>query len=161
MDLISVIIPTYNRSEFLAESIISVWEQIYRPIEVLVIDDGSTDDTKNKVNNLIDKFERENFKIIYKYQENKGSNVARNLGMNLANGKWVQFLDSDDLLEKNKFKIQLKALFETNSDIAICNFRILMSCGKSLFIENNGDMLRRLSFGHSIMIATPLFKKNC
>lgn len=159
MDLVSVIIPTYNRSEFLVESITSIWKQTYRPIEVLVIDDGSTDDTKTKVNNLKDKFEEENFKIFYKYQENKGSNVARNFGMKIANGNWVQFLDSDDLLEKNKFKIQLKALSEANSDIAICNFKILMSCGKFLFVQNSGDMIRRLSFGHSIMIATPLFKK--
>ena len=159
MNLVSVIIPTYNRSNFLIESITSTWEQIHRPIEVLVIDDGSTDDTKTKVSKLKEKFENENFTIIYNYQKNKGSNFARNLGLKIASGNWIQFLDSDDLLEKNKFKIQIKALLDTNSDMAIANFKILMSSGKTLFIENNGNMLRRLSLGHSIMIATPLFEK--
>tara|TARA_B100000242_G_scaffold293986_1_gene274046 strand:+ start:1888 stop:2706 length:819 start_codon:yes stop_codon:yes gene_type:complete len=159
MQLVSVIIPTYNRSEFLVESIKSIWKQIHRPIEVLIIDDGSTDDTKTRVDNLKEKFEKENFKIIYKYQKNKGSNVARNEGLKIASGNWIQFLDSDDLLEKDKFKIQLKALLETKADIAICNFKILMSCRKILLINNDGNMLRRLSFGHSIMIATPLFRK--
>lgn len=159
MDLISVIIPTYNRSEFLVECIKSIFEQTYRPLEVLVVDDGSIDDSEIQVETLKDKFQNEDFKIIYKYQEHKGSNFARNLGLKIANGKWVQFLDSDDFLEKNKFKMQIKSLLATNSDIAVCNFKILNSYRKTLLVDNSGDLIRRLSLGHSIHISTPLFKK--
>ena len=158
-ELVSVIIPTYNRANFLGESIESIWQQTHRPIEVLIIDDGSTDNTKQKIFNLKNKLEDENFKIIYKYQNNHGANNARNSGLKLASGAWVQFLDSDDLLEKNKFKIQIKSLIETNSDMAICNFKKLTNSKKILFVNNSGDLLKKLSCGYSIHISTPLFKK--
>ena len=88
--LISVIIPTFNRSELLLKAIESVEKQIYPNYEILICDDGSTDDTEQAVKPLI------NDKVRYLKQENKGPGAARNLGIKSSNGQLIAFLDSDD-----------------------------------------------------------------
>ncbi|HEB36841.1 MAG TPA: glycosyltransferase family 2 protein, partial [Candidatus Aminicenantes bacterium] len=97
--MISVIIPTYNRASFLDEVIQSVLNQDYfvrnssSSFEFLVIDDGSTDNTKEIVKSFGNKMK-------YHFQENKGVSAARNLGLDLAQGDYIAFLDSDDLWKK-------------------------------------------------------------
>ena len=84
LDKISVIIPTYNRGHLILNSIGSVLNQTYKNIEVLLIDDGSSDDTENIINNLEDK------RIRYiKLNKNKGASNARNIGIKLASGKYL------------------------------------------------------------------------
>ena len=95
--LVSIIIPAYNRSALLAESIQSVVSQTYRPIECIVVDDGSVDDTKDLIQKLI-KNNDASFTLKYLYQQNAGSQVARNTGTHAASGEFIQYLDSDDLL---------------------------------------------------------------
>lgn len=105
---ISVIIPTYNRYTLLKRAIASVYEQTYLPKEIIIIDDGSTDDTQ-----LI----QQDFpEIIYLYQPNRGVSSARNLGIQNANCKWIAFLDSDD--EFHPQKLQKQVVFhQENVDI--------------------------------------------
>lgn len=88
--LISVVIPTYNRAEQVVKAVNSVLSQSYENFEVLICDDGSTDDTKEAVESINDK------RIIYLKQENKGPGAARNLGLRSAKGELIAFLDSDD-----------------------------------------------------------------
>ena len=156
--LISVIIPTFNRSEFLEETVLSIVKQTFRPIELIVIDDGSVDDTKNKISQLKKHYEDNKFHIIYQYQNNKGANFARNAGFDLAKGNWIQFLDSDDTLEKNKFDLQVKSLLKTNSEVAVSDYKKI-SKYKTVLNKNNGNLIWRLSCGHSVHISTVLFKK--
>lgn len=104
--LISVIIPTYNYGTFLKEAIQSVQAQTFSHWECLVIDDGSTDDTKQIVENIITNDQR----VRYFYQENKGLSAARNKGIQESQGDFLQFLDSDDLLERRKLELQLEYL---------------------------------------------------
>jgi glycosyltransferase involved in cell wall biosynthesis len=107
MDLVSVIIPTYNRSGFLVEAIQSVIAQTYRPIECIVVDDGSTDDTSI----VVEEFKRQStpgLDIYYIKQANQGAQIARNTGTRAAKGKYIQYLDSDDILYPNKFEHQVK-----------------------------------------------------
>jgi len=99
--LISVIIPTYNRNQFLLEAIASVETQTYPNFEIIVVDDGSTDETSS-----ISK--RENIKYIF--QKNKGPSAARNSGAKTAKGDWLAFLDSDDLWKPKKLIKQWEAL---------------------------------------------------
>lgn len=107
-DLVSVIIPTYNRGHIIRETLDSVFEQTYRPIEMIVIDDGSNDNTSEIIEQWATKCADDNeFKLHYFYQENMGANVARNLGLIESCGEHIQFLDSDDLLHPKKFEIQL------------------------------------------------------
>lgn len=86
----SVVIPTYDRVELLKEALKSVYEQTYRDYEIIVVDDGSTDSTKGYLNSQGDR-------VRVLYQANRGPGAARNLGLTKANGKYVAFLDSDDI----------------------------------------------------------------
>lgn len=105
--MISVIIPSFNRAAFLSEAIQSVFDQDYFAVnnpkdlyELIVIDDGSFDNSKEIVESFGDR-------VKYQFQANKGISASRNLGLNLAQGDYVAFLDSDDLWKKEKIKIQM------------------------------------------------------
>lgn len=114
--MVSVIIPTYNRSTLLKEAVLSVFEQSYRPIECIVVDDGSTDDTSAIMQELAT-YNSSDFTLHYIDQSNAGSQVARNKGISVATGDYIQYLDSDDLLYPDKLATQV-AYLETNTE---CN----------------------------------------
>ena len=103
---VSVIIPTYNRSSVLSRAIDSVLRQSFKDFELIVVDDGSTDNTKE----LIEKYSDQ---ITYIYQDNKGVSAARNKGLEHAKGEWIAFLDSDDEWKKKKLEKQI-AFIEIN-----------------------------------------------
>jgi len=113
--LVSTIIPVYNRPGLVVEAIESVLAQTWRPIEILVIDDGSTDETRSVLQNLALKFHE----IHLFRQENAGPGAARQVGVEAANGEFIQFLDSDDLLMPGKFEKQIAKLQE-NPDCGVC-----------------------------------------
>ena len=112
-DSISVVIPTYNRSHTLARALDSVIAQSVQPLEIIVIDDGSTDDTGTLV-----KSQYPDVKL-YR-QSNHGVSHARNRGIELANGEWIAFLDSDDAWYPGKLEAQLREL-ERNPSIRLCH----------------------------------------
>ncbi len=91
--LVSVVIPTYNREKYVGEAIQSVLNQSYKNVEVVVINDGSTDNTEQIVKEIMEKDDR----VKYFYQENQGSAAARNKGIQEASGEYIAFLDSDDI----------------------------------------------------------------
>jgi glycosyltransferase involved in cell wall biosynthesis len=106
-DLISVIIPTFNRASLIRDALFSVYQQSHRPIELIVVDDGSTDNTEEIVTDFSNEHVSSNFRLIYEYQTNAGGNVARNKGIGLATAEYVAFLDSDDLWMPMKLEKQL------------------------------------------------------
>jgi glycosyltransferase involved in cell wall biosynthesis len=114
--LISIIIPTYNRKVYLPLAIESALQQTYRNIELIVVDDGSTDGTKEsiQINN--------GSKYRYIWQENQGVSAARNLGLSIANGKYIAFLDSDDLWHPEKIFYQVRELEKQSNKNAIAVF---------------------------------------
>src|SRR5690349_13432849 len=97
--LISVIVPVYNGSDFLSEAIDSIRQQMYGSIEIIVVDDGSTDSTPQ----IIESFANSIQSI---RQDNAGPAAARNAGIRLAHGEVIGFLDADDLWPPDKLKIQ-------------------------------------------------------
>ncbi|KAF0189069.1 MAG: glycosyl [Desulfobulbaceae bacterium] len=109
MPTISVIIPTYNREDFIGRALCSVFSQTHPCQEILVVDDGSTDRTKAVVDSLC---EQSPVPIHYLYQENQGPAAARNLGITHAQSGLLAFLDSDDHWRKEKLATQLKAMEE-------------------------------------------------
>ncbi|WP_310993587.1 glycosyltransferase family 2 protein [Aequorivita marina] len=134
----SVIIPTYNRAEFITKSLDSVWAQTYRPIEVLVIDDGSTDNTKDVVEQWFTAHESKDFTAKYIYQKKSGAPAARNTGIKHATGRYLQFSDSDDVLYPNKLELQISKMQEENTPICICGYYHLDENGNILLeITNN------------------------
>lgn len=111
---ISVIIPCYNYGHLIAETLDSLLTQTYTDIEVIVINDGSTDNTENVVNEYAQKDNRVKY---YKYI-NTGLGASRNRGLEKATGDYIQFLDADDLLENRKFEIQLQ-IFKDNPQVDV------------------------------------------
>lgn len=97
-DLFSVVIPTFNRVGTIIEALDSVKAQTYRPIEILIADDGSTDGTEEEVQRWISRNEDLELMVDYEWKENQGVSGARNDGASRATGQFIQFLDSDDLL---------------------------------------------------------------
>ena len=110
--LISVIIPTYNRGWIVCEAIDSVLAQDYKSVELIVVDDGSTDTTPL----LLKRYQS---RIIVIEQVNKGVSAARNAGIRHANGEYIALLDSDDLWDKKKLSVQMDFFIE-NPDALIC-----------------------------------------
>jgi glycosyltransferase involved in cell wall biosynthesis len=106
-DLVSTVIPVYNRAAMLREAVDSVLAQTWRPIEIIIVDDGSTDDTLAVEAELC---QRHPGIVRVLAQSNAGPGVARELGLQAARGEFVQFLDSDDLLLPQKFETQIAGL---------------------------------------------------
>lgn len=103
--LVSVIVPTYNRAGLLVETMDFVFQQTYRPIELIVVDDGSTDDTRQVVQKWAGQHGGDDaLRLRYFYQENTGASSARNFGLVESRGQYIQFLDSDDLLHPQKLE---------------------------------------------------------
>jgi len=121
--LVSVIVPTFNRAGFLVEAMDSVYQQTYRPIELIVVDDGSTDDTCQVVDEWRSKYTGDNgFRLRYFFQENAGAPVARSFGMIESSGEFIQFLDSDDLLHPKRFERIIRVFEESSCDYVITGF---------------------------------------
>ncbi|MGD9583400.1 MAG: glycosyltransferase family 2 protein [Lysobacterales bacterium] len=106
-DLVSTVIPVYNRAAMLREAVASVLAQTWRPIEIVIVDDGSTDDTPAVAAALAATHPQI---VRCLRQDNAGPGVARQLGLEASQGELVQFLDSDDLLLPEKFALQVKGL---------------------------------------------------
>ncbi len=111
---VSVIIPSYNRAATVGRAIESVVTQDYDDLEVLIIDDGSTDNTRDIVRRFSDT------RIRYHFQPNRGIAAARNVGIALARGPWLAFLDSDDMWLPGKIRKQLHALTAAGAQLCFC-----------------------------------------
>ena len=122
--LVSVIIPTHNRAHFLPEAMDSVWTQTYRPIELIVVDDGSTDNTPRMLEEWAKTHSGDSqFALRTFRQENKGAPVARNVGAAMSRGEFILWHDSDDLMLPRRVELALVKLRETGADVCICGFR--------------------------------------
>ena len=117
--LATVIIPVYNRELLVEEAIKSVYYQSYRPIECIVVDDGSTDQSVAIVEELKTKYNSGDFSIKLYQQKNAGAPAARNVGIKNATGAYIQFLDSDDLLYADKLEIQIDFLSKNKNYDAV------------------------------------------
>src|SRR5262245_9212309 len=113
MPTVSVIIPTFNRSKLVVNAIESVLCQTYRDYEIIVVDDGSTDNTAEALTPYMDRTR-------YVFQANLGTSAAKNTGLRLARGKWISILDSDDFWLPTKLEAQLKALAILGKEFGAC-----------------------------------------
>lgn len=110
--IVSVIIPTYNRFKLLQRAVASVLAQTYRNFELIIVDDGSTDGTRER-------YKSEDLPIRYFWQERCGVSAARNKGIKEANGELIALLDSDDVWDREKLKVQVE-YFRDHPDMMIC-----------------------------------------
>lgn len=135
MTTVSIIIPAYNSARFLPEAIESVLAQTYKDYEIIVVDDGSTDNTKEVLKPYLDK-------IKYVYQENRGAASARNTGIKHSQGEYIAFLDADDVWLPEKLHIQADYL-DNNQEIA-------MVYSQSLWMSEDGRLLTGKKSRHRI-----------
>jgi len=162
--LISVIIPSYNSGKYLNEAIESVVNQTYKNIEIILVNDGSTDDTEK----IAKEWQKRDGRIRYiKYQRNKGLAAARNTGIKAARGEYIAFLDADDVWLLQKIEIQIKKAVELNADLTFSNWyiwepekKIKIRAFESNPVENNRknllSFLIKKNFGNS---STALIKR--
>jgi len=119
--VLSVIIPAYNVEKYIEQCINSVLNQYLKNIEIIVIDDGS----KDKTSDICLKISENNKNIIYKKVQNGGCSVARNLGISMAKGKYIAFLDSDDWVDSDMYINMIEEAEKNQADIVICGFKKL------------------------------------
>ena len=117
-ELVAVIIPFYNVERYIDRCLASVVNQTYKNLEIIIVDDGSQDKSINIVNDYINRFNN----IILIQKENGGISSARNKALDIANGNYIVFIDSDDYIEDNMIEKLYTDLLNTSSDISICNY---------------------------------------
>jgi Glycosyltransferases involved in cell wall biogenesis len=158
--LVSVIVPTYNRERVIENAVNTVLNQTYKNIEIIVVDDGSADNTRVK----LAAYEK---KIKYYYKSNGGCSCARNFGIDKANGQFIAFLDSDDEWLPNKIEKQLVALEQNEGfGLAICdiayvdNNKQVVYCSKLReTIKADGEILEQVLLIPNITCSYMMVKK--
>lgn len=127
--IISVIVPVYNAEQYIGGCIKSILNQTFEKIELILINDGSTDDSLK----IIEEYRQLDERVCAKTVSNGGPARARNIGMELAQGKYVAFVDSDDYIENDMLEILFETIENNESDIVVCNYAIK---------DQNGDTCR-------------------
>lgn len=118
LPLISVIVPVYNVQDYVGKCLDSICGQSYRNLEIIVIDDGSTDDSPT----ICDSFAEKDARIKVLHCKNGGLSVARNRGLDIAEGELIGFVDSDDWIEADMYESLYRVLSQYKADISICSF---------------------------------------
>lgn len=165
-EAVSIILPTYNRANVVGKAIESVLTQTYTDFELIVIDDGSTDDTEKVIASYDDK------RICYyRMEANGGQSKARNYGMKMAKYDYLAFEDSDDLWRIDKLEAQMRVMKEAESDVGVIyhKFRYDLGYGKSVVLPDesiplerkSGDIYAQLLWDNLIGMPTMLIKKEC
>lgn len=134
--LISIIVPVYNVEKYLEKCILSLCSQTYKNIEILLIDDGSTDKSKKICDDLKKKDER--IRVVHK--KNQGLSSARNEGIKLASGQFLAFVDSDDYVENDMIELLYKNMEKYNAEISACGY-IMVYNERNVLISNNNDVV--------------------
>ncbi|WP_419725033.1 glycosyltransferase family 2 protein [Terrisporobacter petrolearius] len=127
--LVSIITPVYNGEKYIEECIKSVLNQSYKNIEMIIIDDGSTDNSENIIKKYTQSFP---FIKYIKCNENSGIWVARNIGIEKAKGRFISFLDADDIYKKNKIKNQINFMLKNNYSFTYTAYDLINENSTSL-----------------------------
>ena len=146
---ISVIIPVYNVCNYLDRCIQSVLTQTYKDLEIILVDDGSTDESGK----LCDIYKERDERIIVIHQKNQGVSCARNAGINIASGEYIGFVDADDYIEKNMYEELSSKIYFGNvkNEIIVCSFNRINNNEKRVFtyrindgVYSNNVLIRQL-----------------
>jgi glycosyltransferase involved in cell wall biosynthesis len=161
---VSVVIPTYNRAHLICRSIQSVLDQTYQNLEIIVVDDGSTDNTEEIVIN----FKDERIRYI-KHSENKGASAARNTGIKVSRGEYIAFQDSDDEWFSEKLEKQISAFYNSSPEVGVVYsgfYRV--EANKKIYIpsddhvaQKKGNIYNELLKGNFVGTPAVLIKKEC
>ena len=133
MKKISVIIPVYNVEKFLEKSVRSVFNQTYNNLEIILIDDGSTDNSGK----ICDELAKENERVIVVHKKNGGLSSARNRGLEIAQGTYISFIDSDDIISEDMFETMINLMEQYGAEICSCKYKTFSEKSGLKFIKSN------------------------
>ena len=125
-DLISIIVPIYNVEKYIRRCIDSILNQTYNNLEIILVDDGSTDNCSQ----ICDEYAQKDSRIRVIHKENGGVSLARNVGIELSNGMWISFVDADDWLEENFVETLYEKAKERKADVVLCGYNRIV--GKNI-----------------------------
>lgn len=160
--LVSVVIPTYNRQDSVIRAVKSVLAQTYKPLEVIIVDDCSTDNTVEMVKTA---FESNSSVVFYRQEKNSGACAARNKGVQISKGEYVAFLDSDDEYLPEKLSKQIALLNMRNADLCATDYiRIDKQKKKTIvptFKPDDEDFFSKLLYLNQVTTGTLIGKRQC
>ena len=145
--LITIIIPIYNREQTLERCLCSVLRQTYSHLEIIAVDDGSTDHSRV----ILDKYQKKDSRLRVVRKENSGVSESRNLGLQLARGEYIQFVDADDWITRDATEILLKAM-QTGSEMVITDYYRVI--GRKIWIKGHipaSSLMSRAEFARYMM----------
>ena len=134
--LISIVVPVYNVEKYLKKCILSLCNQTYENIEILLIDDGSTDNSAI----ICDEAEKNDDRIKVLHKTNQGLSSARNEGIKLASGNFIAFVDSDDYIENDMMELLYKNIMMYDAEISACGY-IMLYNDRNVVISNNNKVV--------------------
>lgn len=119
-DLLSIIVPAYNAEKYIQTTIDCLLHQTYPHLEIIIVDDGSTDGTAD----ICDEYRTRISTVRVIHQKNSGTYAARNTGLKAANGNYIAFMDADDAVDEFAYELLIDELTNTESDVAACDFAV-------------------------------------
>lgn len=162
--LISVIVPVYNVEKYLHKCINSILNQTYKNLEIILIDDGSTDNSGK----ICDEYALKDNRIKVIHKENGGLSSARNAGLDICSGDYIGFVDSDDYIAEDMYEYLYVNLIKNNADVAMCNYWIENNLNTEIadsslekFILNNKSNILKFHLEHGMFfpVWNKIFKK--
>ena len=166
--LVSIIVPIYNVEPYLKKCIDSIIKQTLTNIEIILVNDGSTDNCGK----IIDEYAKKDNRIIALHKENGGQASARNMGLEIARGKYVGFVDSDDWIELDMYEKLYNSVQQTDSDMGVCSRRTYSDKNELQYegkikkenidlkeIGINTYIATRLLKGHTLVVYNKIYKK--
>ena len=157
--LVTIIVPVYNVEAYLRRCIDSITNQTHANLEIILVDDGSSDNSSR----ICDMYAAADPRVIAIHKENEGQSKARNVGLDRAQGEYISFVDSDDLIENNYVENMLRNAVSDNADVVVSGYRIVKDDGSEhcsapneMFLKTNIEVLR--AFCKCIFQPTPCAK---
>ena len=143
--LLSVIVPVYNTERYLTTCLESILDQIYSNIEVIVVDDGSTDESGK----ICDEIAKRDSRVTVIHKDNAGLSSARNIGIQVASGKYIAFVDSDDFLDRNCYKKNIDLLEKYDADV--CCYDIFELYPENITVDRHLGELSGCFYAHEFL----------
>ena len=136
---ISIIVPVYNIQNYVERCVKSILRQTYKKIEVIIVNDGSTDDGWN----IIQKLSEIDTRIVLVNKENGGATSARLAGIEKATGEWIGFVDGDDEIEPDMYELLIDNAVKYHADISHCGYQMIFDDGRVNFFHNTGCFIKQ------------------
>ena len=165
---ISVIVPVYQTEQYLSKCLDSILNQSLKELEVIVIDDGSKDNSPK----IIDEYARRDSRIRVVHKANEGQGIARNIGIDMASAKYVTFVDSDDWVDTNVYENILNRIEDSGADLAVYSRRSYLGDGTEKFstcvedkvnekVSNNLEKhtIEKLLYSQTVVCSNKIYKK--